>query len=40
VFLASLGSSTDPRADYDGDGVVSYQDYSIWYACYRRYAEP
>jgi hypothetical protein len=40
VFRASLGSSTDPRADYDGDGIVSYQDYSIWYACYRRFAEP
>jgi len=39
VFRASLGSSTNRRADYDGDGVVSYQDYTIWYACYRRFVQ-
>ncbi|MFO1500772.1 MAG: S8 family serine peptidase [Verrucomicrobiota bacterium] len=40
AFRASLGSSLDqptynPLADYDGDGRVSYSDYTIWYQCYR-----
>jgi uncharacterized protein len=36
VFRAALGSRTgqarfNADADYDGDGVVSYRDYRIWY---------
>lgn len=42
VLRASLGASTgDPRyngeADYDGDSVITYLDYKLWYNHYKAY---
>jgi len=29
-----------PEADYDGDGLISYNDYREWYACYKAFIAP
>ncbi|GMT41336.1 MAG: hypothetical protein IEMM0001_2071 [bacterium] len=29
-----------PEADYDGDGLISYNDYREWYVCYKAYIAP
>jgi hypothetical protein len=29
-----------PEADYDGDGLISYNDYREWYVCYKAFIAP
>ncbi|NOZ67837.1 MAG: hypothetical protein GXP46_00985 [Deferribacteres bacterium] len=29
-----------PEADYDGDGLISYNDYREWYVCYNAFIAP
>ena len=40
LIVASYGkpaSQVDRRMDYDGDGVISPNDYRIWFAYYRAF---
>ena len=45
ILRSALNSSTGdtgfiPEADYDGDGLISYNDYREWYACYKAFIAP
>ena len=45
ILRSALNSTTGdssfmPEADYDGDGLISYNDYREWYACYKAYIAP
>ena len=42
ILTAAIGKSAsevDRRMDYDGDGVISFNDYRIWLGYYRAFAQ-